>query len=102
MSEQEFMQAVLREVERARTIFPGANATNCALVEEIGEVSKALMYEPWDALTKEAVQAAAMRCRLVTEGDSTMREFRFVKVHDNGRRYMLPEHVMPTAKEPSK
>jgi len=95
LDDQQFANAVLAEVKRARSLFPGANATNAALVEEVGEVSKALMYEPWDAVVIECVQVAAMACRLVTEGDSTMAEFRWNKVHAQGMRYMEKEHLMP-------
>lgn len=95
MTDEQFVTAVLAEVKRARELFPGAGATNAALVEEVGEVSKALMYEPWDAVEIEAVQVAAMACRLVTEGDSTMGQFRWEKVHHEGLRYMRPKHMMP-------
>jgi len=95
MTDQEFVNAVLKEVASARRQFPGANATNAALVEEVGEVSKALMYEPWYAVIAEAVQVASMALRLATEGDATMMDFRWEKVHDKGSRYMQPEHVMP-------
>jgi hypothetical protein len=97
MTDQDFVEAVAAELARARAKFPGSEAANAALVEEVGEVSKALMYEPWDFLVKEAVQVAAMAQRLAVEGDQSMAEFRYRKVHDNGRRYMRPEHRMPMA-----
>jgi len=96
MTDNDFLVMVAAEVMRARAEFPGANATNAALVEEVGEVSKALMYEPWNAVVAEAVQVAAMCLRLATEGDATMKEFRWAKVHDHGRRYVGPEFEMPT------
>lgn len=96
MTDEEFLAAVLKEVQRARLLFPGANATNAALIEEVGEVSKALMYEPWTSVIQEAAQVAAMACRLVTEGDSTMQDFRWHKVHRGGKCFMRPEHIMPS------
>lgn len=95
MNDQEFAAAVAEEIQRARRLFPGAEATSAAMIEEVGEVCKALMYEPWDALVKECVQVAAMAQRLATEGDDTMRRFREKHVHDFGRRYQRPEHEMP-------
>jgi len=95
MTDEQFLKLVAAEVERARTKFPGCNATNAALVEEVGEVSKALMYEPWNCVVNEAVQVAAMCVRLATEGDATMADFRWEKVRAKGQRYTDHEFVMP-------
>ena len=100
MTDEEFLLEVKAEVERARAKFPDADMTNAALVEEVGELSTALMYEPWNRVVDEAVQVAAMACRLATEGDSSAKNFRDRKVHDvdgpsKGKRYGLPEHRMP-------
>ena len=98
MNDDQFLRAVAAEVKRARKKFPGANATNAALVEEVGEVSTALMFEPWDAVVAEAVQVAAMALRLATEGDDTFEAWRWRKIHDDGTRYMGKRHLMPKAK----
>jgi NTP pyrophosphatase (non-canonical NTP hydrolase) len=95
MNDEQFIKAVVAEAKRARRKFPGANATNAALVEEVGEVSKALMFEPWDAVCDEAVQVAVMAMRLATEGDSTFEAWRNLVIHENGNRYMRKEHRMP-------
>lgn len=95
MNDAQFLKAVAAEVKRARSKFPGDNATNAALVEEVGEVSTALMFEPWDAVTAEAVQVAAMALRLATEGDSTFKDWRWKKIHESGHRYMRSVHIMP-------
>src|ERR1035441_2815122 len=96
MTDEEFLLAVDKEANRARELFPGDNAMYAALAEEVGEVAKALTYESWDALTKEAVQVAAMCLRLVTEGDATMREFRLRHVHNgDGSNCGVFENVMP-------
>ncbi len=95
MTDEEFVRLVLAEAQRARGLFPPPNAMMPALVEEVGEIAKALMYEPWNAVINECVQTASMALRLATEGDSTMIEFRNVHVHDNGRRYGRSEHIMP-------
>ena len=95
MTDSEFIDAVLAEVKRARSKYPGAGATNAALVEEVGELSTALMYEPFDHVRAEAVQVACMALRLAVEGDATFIAFRWKAVHENGERYMKPRHIMP-------
>ena len=95
MNDEKFLKLVAAEVKRARKKFPGENATNAALVEEVGEVSTALMFEPWDAVIAEAVQVAAMAVRLATEGDSTFKDWRWKAVHEGGHRYMGNKHIMP-------
>ncbi len=95
MTDEQFLKAVAAEIKRARRKFPGANATNAALVEEVGEVSTALMFEPWSAVCAEAVQVATMAMRLATEGDATFEEWRWRTIHENGERYMGKGHRMP-------
>lgn len=95
MSDAEFVATVAEELKRPRNKFPGSNATFAAFVEEVGEVGKALMCEPWNDLVREAVQVACMAQRLATEGDVTMRAFRNKNVHQFGERHMLKEHLMP-------
>lgn len=72
----ELLNEIIVELERARTKFPGANATFAALVEEVGELGKALMEEPRSAVRKEAVQVAVMAIRVVLDGDQTMDAWR--------------------------
>lgn len=94
-----FLDLVIEEVNRARIKFPDSAATNAALVEEVGELSKALMYEPYCNVYAEAVQVACMALRIAVEGDSTMDEFRIKKVHGgNGSRYGGFEHIMPNSR----
>jgi hypothetical protein len=95
MTDQEFLDAVVKELKNARSKFPDSAASHAALVEEVGELSKALMYEPFNNVVAEAVQVATMALRVAVEGDSTMRHFRYVKVHDRGTRYLNPEAIMP-------
>ena len=95
VNDEQFLKAVSAEVKRARRKFPGENATNAALVEEVGEVSTALMFEPWSNVIAEAVQVAAMACRLATEGDSTFKDWRWKTIHEEGERYMGKKHLMP-------
>jgi len=65
------------ELARARTKFPNSSDCFPALVEEIGELAKALLemkQEPHKGVThvdvyKEAVQCVCMAIRIATEGD---------------------------------
>lgn len=95
--ERVLLEQVLKEVERARAMFPAPNACFGALVEEVGEVAKAAMYEPWVNVRVEAVQAIAMLVRLVTEGDCTLIEWRYKHVHD-GNRNMASQDCMPESR----
>lgn len=100
MTVTEFLEKVQIEVGHARAKFPDADMVNAALVEEVGELSTALMCEPWTNVVAEAVQVAAMACRLATEGDQSAKTFRDRQVHDcdiNGkaRRYGPQEFRMP-------
>lgn len=94
-TDEAFVDAVKVELARARSLFHGSDASNAALVEEVGELSKALMYEPWNAVFAEAVQVAVMAQRLAVEGDRTMAEFRKDKVHAFGQRYVGRAFEMP-------
>jgi hypothetical protein len=99
MSDDEFLKAVVDELKQARASFPSSAASNAALVEEVGELSTALMYEPYGRVEREAIQVAAMACRIATEGDPTFAGFRWEKVHADGMRYGLDEHMMPRQRE---
>ncbi len=63
------------ELAAARTAFPGTTHMLCALVEEVGEVAKAMMEHDRKEGTsvqevlREAVQVASMAIRVAVEGD---------------------------------
>lgn len=58
------------EVERARAKFPGRGHLTAALMEEVGEVAKALLEgEPVESLRAECVQVACVAIRIAEEGD---------------------------------
>jgi Lar family restriction alleviation protein len=63
---------ILAELIKARTKFPGDNVTGLALVEEVGELAKALIDESRARVREEAVQVATMAMRVVLDGDSTV------------------------------
>lgn len=75
----ELIDQILAELERARAKFPGANATFAALVEEVGELGKALMEEPRANVRNEAVQVAVMAMRVILDGDQTFDAWRAAK-----------------------
>lgn len=74
MNDAAFRQAVEKELFSARQKFPGKRLTMVALVEEVGEVAKALLDESPQRVYDEAVQVAVMAQRLATEGDTSIRE----------------------------
>lgn len=71
-----FLVAVAAEVVRARAKFPGANATMVALMEEVGELAKAMLDETPERIYAEAVQVACMAMRAAEEGDATLTDYR--------------------------
>lgn len=70
---------IVKELEQARTKFPGTEHMMNALTEEVGELAQALLhlqYEPQkektaDDVYKEAIQVAVMAIRVASEGDAT-------------------------------
>lgn len=62
-----FLNALCAEIEMARFKFPD-RITMAVLVEEVGEVAKALQDEGKEAVYFECVQVAAMAMRMATEG----------------------------------
>lgn len=74
------IKAVLKEVEGeiafARKKFPYTNDIVLALMEEVGELSQALLQQKYEHLRqvsdvdvyKEAIQVAAMALRIASEG----------------------------------
>ncbi len=77
--EQELADEILRELQRARTKFPGDNVTMLALMEEVGELAKATFEESAERVRREAVQVATMAMRVVLDGDSTLNKWRAAK-----------------------
>lgn len=69
-------RAISDELRRARAKHPTSRVTNTAMVEEVGEVAKALMDEAGFRVREEAVQVAAMAVRLLLDGDEYMQAFR--------------------------
>lgn len=78
-SERLIVMGALREVLRARKLFPGSNLNLLALGEEYGELVKACMDEDHGAIYKEGIQTIAMVVRVLTEGDPSTDDFRIRK-----------------------
>lgn len=74
---REFINEIQREVNKAREKFPSGEHNLAALVEEVGELHRALLQqaqEPEKGKTHEdvwgeALQVAAMATRVASEGD---------------------------------
>jgi hypothetical protein len=85
--EAAFIAAGLAEVERARKLWPGNKNRLVALLEELGEVAKALLdYDSGVAKDEdvytELVQCLAMVIRLACEGDAS---FKWRMKHEDQR-----------------
>jgi hypothetical protein len=79
LRELQFARDMVTEVIRARVKFPTADHLTLAMAEEAGELVKAMLDEPPHQVRTEAVQTAAMACRLALEGDPTVGELRVRK-----------------------
>lgn len=71
-----FLLDVHDELDRARKKFPHTGAVVVALMEEVGELAKAMLDEAPERIYKEAVQVATMAARCALEGDPTLNEYR--------------------------
>ena len=80
--DNDFLQAVLMEANRARKLFPQPDGLMTALVEEVGETAKAMLDEPWDSVRQECIQVAAMALRLAIDGDPTLDGVRAARVQE--------------------
>lgn len=64
--------SLLAEVSAGREKFPGNNLMLAGLVEEVGELAKALLQRKGRASVQaEALQVAAVAMRIYEEGDAT-------------------------------
>ena len=72
-----FLECVRAELQAARKAWPGNDDMGFVVLEEAGELAKAMLHhkhhgghaiEVW----KEAVQTAAMAMRIATEGDANL------------------------------
>lgn len=77
--EIEFCLEVLQEISSAREKFPSSKHSMCALTEEVGELAKALLEEPWERVRAEAVQVACMAMRVALDGDASLVGWRVKK-----------------------
>ncbi len=75
----DFLACVASELVRARAKFPSSIHSFAALIEEVGEVGKALISESADRVHDEAMQTAAMAVRVATEGDASFAVYRDMK-----------------------
>ncbi len=63
--------ALAAEMKRGREKFPGNKFMLAGLVEEVGELAKAILDRDPDAIFTEAVQCAGVALRIAEEGDAT-------------------------------
>lgn len=68
---QATLDAVSAETGHARAKFPGNRYLLAALMEEVGELAKALLQKrPREEWEKEATQVACVAMRIIEEGDA--------------------------------
>ena len=65
------MQALQDELAFARSRFPSNSQLMEALMEEVGEVARAVLERDFDHAKQEALQVACVAMRLATEGDQS-------------------------------
>lgn len=61
--------ALSEELVYARIRFPSNDRLFEALIEEVGEVARAVLEKKYDHARREALQVACVAMRLVTEGN---------------------------------
>lgn len=71
-----FLLYVFLELKKAREKFPSSAGVMVALMEEVGELSKAVLEESHERVICEAVQVACVAARVAVEGDSLFTHFR--------------------------
>lgn len=65
------MREILRELDRARKKFPDNAKLLGALMEEVGEVARAMLQgASREEIYKECIQVACVAVRIAEEGDS--------------------------------
>jgi hypothetical protein len=71
-SRQTYVQNLLaNELHHGKAKFPGNRFMFAALVEEVGELAEAIIAKDPRRVQEEAVQVAAVACRIADEGDAT-------------------------------
>lgn len=85
-----FLDRVHDEVFKARKKFPSSEGSMTALTEEVGELAKALLDEGWSRVQAEAIQVAAMACRVAIEGDPTLIKYRAKRKKKSGIKAEYP------------
>lgn len=71
-----FLSAVGSEIDKAMAKYPWPNPNLAALMEEVGELSRAFLEKKsFEEIFSEAVQVAAMAARCALEGDPQFMEY---------------------------
>lgn len=74
--DDKFLRDLLEELNRARLKHPDAFGLLAALMEEVGEIAKAMLDESKQNVRAEAMQAASTAWRLAVEGDRSLNPLR--------------------------
>ena len=72
----DFLASVESEIEQSRGKYPTSELSVIALMEEVGEVAKAVTEEDWSRVRAECVQVACMAARVSIDGDVSTHAYR--------------------------
>lgn len=92
-----FLADVAQEIIRARSLHPGNAHLLAALVEEVGELSKAMMENQGQKrINDEALHVACVACRIALEGDSDFVQIAPPRVYAYDPNYLDdPDSIWP-------
>lgn len=74
------VELIDNELAHAKRKFPDPDGLVAALMEEVGELAKAMLEEPVVNVEAEAVQVAALAIRIAQQGDPTLSNIRAKRV----------------------
>lgn len=86
----EVLAEVKAEIILARAKFPGGRLTTIALMEEVGEVARAIIDESPYRVRHEAMQVACVAIMLMLDGDVSTDAYRDWRGHARLREQELP------------
>ena len=75
----ELINEITIELQFAVAKFPENIFIFPALIEDVGELAKALMEESPDRIRAEAIQVAVMAIRIIQEGDRDITQRRIIR-----------------------
>ena len=98
--DMQYENQVRRELKNAREKFPGTFGAFVALIEEVGEVAKAILQEDYRSVERELKQVSTMAHRVATEGDGHISQLRrHLQLDDRLDASRILPHIIPDEPE---